>query len=249
MPPGPTTTAAPNAAAAPANANPIVTENQKPGAAPSSWQIAPGQDSTQIQGFTTSMSSPLGGTVQFKINNQTGNGTYKINIYRLGYYGGNGATLVTTLNHSGSPVVQPNPIRNSSTGEVDAGNWSVTNSWSVPSTATSGVYIANVIDGSQIFQIPFIVSNPSSTSNIVFQTSDETWQAYNGFGGDSLYGGNGPSIWHARRRVCSQLQSAHFDARFYWHVRGSAGFFVRRRVFGDLLARAKRVRRFLYFRH
>ena len=111
----------------------------------------------------------------------------------MGYYGGDGATLVTTLNHSGSPVVQPNPITNSATGEVDAGNWSVTNSWSVPSTATSGVYIANVIDGSQIFQIPFVVRNPSSTSNIVFQTSDETWQAYNGFGGDSLYGGNGPS--------------------------------------------------------
>ena len=139
------------------------------------------------------MSTPVGGTVQFKINNQTGNGTYHINIYRLGYYGGDGATLVTTLNHSGSPVVQPNPVTNSATGEVDAGNWSVTDSWSVPSTATSGVYIANVIDGSQIFQIPFVVRNPSSTSNIVFQTSDETWQAYNGFGGDSLYGGNGPS--------------------------------------------------------
>ena len=69
-----------------------------------------GRDSTKIQGFTTNISTPVGGTVQFKINNQTGNGTYQINIYRLGYYGGNGATLVTTLNHSGSPVVQPNPL-------------------------------------------------------------------------------------------------------------------------------------------
>ena len=111
----------------------------------------------------------------------------------MGYYGGNGATLVTTLNHSGSAVVQPNPLIDPTTGQVDAGNWSVTDSWAVPSTATSGVYVADVIDGSQIFQIPFIITNPSSTSDIVFQTSDETWQAYNGFGGANLYGGNGPA--------------------------------------------------------
>ena len=50
-----------------------------------------------------------------------------------------------------------------------------------------------MIDGSQVFQIPFVITNPSSTSDIVFQTSDETWQAYNGFGGANLYGGNGPA--------------------------------------------------------
>ena len=43
------------------------------------------------------------------------------------------------------------------------------------------------------FRYRLLVTNPSSTSDIVFQTSDETWQAYNGWGGDSLYGGNGPS--------------------------------------------------------
>ena len=188
-----TTTATPLATATPSNPNPIVLENEKPGTPQSVWQIAPGQDSTKIQGFTTNISTPVGGTVQFKINNQTGNGIYQIDIYRLGYYGGNGATLVTTLNHSGSAVVQPNPIVDSTTGEVDAGNWSVTDSWAVPASATSGVYVANVIDGSQVFQIPFIIRNHSSTSDIVFQTSDETWQAYNGFGGANLYGGNGPA--------------------------------------------------------
>src|SRR5262249_53105672 len=145
------------------------------------------------QGFTTSISTPLGGTVQFKIDNQTGDGNYQIQIYRLGYYGGDGATLVTTLNHSGSPVVQPNPLTHAPTGEGDPRNWGVTDSWAVPSSATSGVYVANVIDGSQIFQIPFVITNPSSTSDIVFQTSDETWQAYNGWGGDNLYGGDGPA--------------------------------------------------------
>lgn len=176
----------------PAATNPIAIENALPGTPQSVWQISPGQDSTKLQGFTTAISTNIGGTVQFKVDNLTGNPDYQIQIYRLGYYGGDGARLITTLQHTTS-VTQPAPITNPATGEVDAGNWSVTDSWNIPSSAVSGVYIANVVQGSQVFQIPFIVKNPSSTSDIVFQTDDETWQAYNGWGGANLYGGNGPS--------------------------------------------------------
>jgi hypothetical protein len=171
-----------------------VLENQKPGTPQSAWQIPPAADSQLIQGFTTSISTNVGGTVNFKINNQTGNANYSINIYRLGYYGGDGATLVTTLQHQAtSAVIQPAPLTDPSTGMVDAGEWSVTDSWTVPTTPTSSVYIANVIDGSQVFQIPFVIRNDSSTSNIVFQTADETWQAYN-LWGSNLYAGIAPGI-------------------------------------------------------
>ena len=41
--------------------------------------------------------------------------------------------------------------------------------------------------------IPFVVRNDSSTSAILFKTSDTTWQAYNDYGGANLYtGGPGP---------------------------------------------------------
>jgi hypothetical protein len=174
--------------------NAIVLENEKPGTPESVWQVDPGQDSTTIQGFTTSISTNAGGTVDFKIDNQTSNANYQIDIYRLGYYGGDGATLVTTLNHqAASAIVQPAALVDPTTGLVDAGNWQVTDSWAIPANATSGVYVANVVDGSQVFQIPFIVTNDSSNSDIVFQTSDETWQAYNGWGGANLYGGDGPA--------------------------------------------------------
>jgi hypothetical protein len=176
----------------PPTTNPIVLENQKPGTSPDIWQVAPGQDSTKLQGFTTAISTNVGGTVQFKIDNLTGNPNYQIQIYRLGYYGGDGARLITTLQHTTS-VAQPAPITKPATGEVDAGNWSVTDSWNLVSDAVSGVYFANVVQGTQVFQIPFVVKDPNSTSNVVFQTSDETWQAYNGWGGANLYGGNGPS--------------------------------------------------------
>ncbi|MDI4237344.1 DUF4082 domain-containing protein, partial [Bradyrhizobium sp. Arg237L] len=178
----------------PSGTNPIVLENELPGTPMSVWQVAPGADSTKLEGFTTAISTNIGSTVQFKIDNLTGSPNYQIQIYRLGYYGGDGARLVTTLQHQGtSSIAQPSPITNAATGEVDAGNWSVTDSWSIPTTAVSGVYVANVVQGTQVFQIPFVVKDPNSTSDIVFQTSDETWQAYNGWGGASLYGGNGPS--------------------------------------------------------
>ncbi|MCK1716791.1 DUF4082 domain-containing protein [Bradyrhizobium sp. 141] len=175
--------------------NPIVLENQKPGTPKSVWQIQPGDNSHLTQGFATAISTNVGGTVQFKINNLTGNPSYRVDVYRLGYYGGDGARLVTSLQHqAAAAVVQPAPLTDPSRGLVDAGNWSVTDSWSVPTDAVSGVYIANVVNGSEIFQIPFIIRNDASHSDIVLQTSDEDWQAYNGWGGANLYFGNGPGI-------------------------------------------------------
>ena len=38
-------------------------------------------------------------------------------------------------------------------------------------------------------QIPFVVRNDASHSDVIYQTSDTTWQAYNTWGGNSLYTG------------------------------------------------------------
>ena len=65
-------------------------------------------------------------------------------------------------------------------------------SWTVPSTAVSGLYIAHLVrddaqDPGGESQIFFIVRNDSSHSDVLLQTSDETWEAYNDYGGNSLY--------------------------------------------------------------
>jgi hypothetical protein len=142
-------------------ANKIATENQLAGTPESVWSIhgsiANAGDS-QIEGFATQISTNAGQTVSFKID--TASSGYTLDIYRLGYYGGNGAHLVTSMHHSGADN-QPNPIFNSATRTVDAGNWSVTDSWAIPSTATSGVYFAKLTTDTGNFQnmIPFIVRN------------------------------------------------------------------------------------------
>jgi hypothetical protein len=171
--------------------NAIISENQLPGTPASEWDLS-GPGSTTLEGFTTNISVNHGSTVNFKIKSGTTN--WRIDIYRLGYYQGNGARLITTINKT-SAQSQPAPVTNSATGEVDAGNWVVTASWAVPASAVSGVYIAHLVDQTNTSNenhIPFIVRADESTSDILFQTSDTTWHAYNGWGGANLYGGNGP---------------------------------------------------------
>ena len=83
--------------------NKIVTENQKAGTAKSVWSIhgsIANQGDSQIEGFATQISTNAGQTVSFKID--TASSGYTLDIYRLGYYGGNGAQPVTTMHHSGA---------------------------------------------------------------------------------------------------------------------------------------------------
>jgi len=170
--------------------NPIETENCLPGNPPSQWYIQ-GAGSSNIRGFTTDISVNVGQTVFFKIS--TNALSWRIDIYRLGYYQGNGARFITSVSPSVSlPQVQPPCLTDSSTGLTDCGNWVTSASWAVPSTATSGIYFARLIrlDTGEASPSIFVVRNDSSHSDILVQTSDETWHAYNEYGGSSLYVGN-----------------------------------------------------------
>ena len=167
----------------------IACENTQPGDPPSDWQVSGAGDST-IQGFATSMSVNAGQTESFKIS--TPAKAYHIDILRIGYYQGNGARKVVSnmLPTASLPQTQPACKNDTApTGLIDCGNWAVSASWAVPSTAVSGLYIAHLVrndtGGSSL--IPFVVRNDASHSDILFQTSDETWQAYNTQGGNSLY--------------------------------------------------------------
>ncbi len=175
-------------------ANPIVAENCLTGTPKSTWDIpaitgTTAGDST-IQGFATDISVNKGSTISFKIQSPA---NYSLTIYRMGYYGGNGARQVATVTPS-TPLQknQVSCLKDSTTGLIDCGNWKVSASWAVPATATSGIYFAKAVrsDTGGASHIFFIVRDDSSTSDILFQTSDATWQAYNNYGGNSLYQGS-----------------------------------------------------------
>ncbi|WP_433306519.1 N,N-dimethylformamidase beta subunit family domain-containing protein [Actinoplanes sp. CA-030573] len=169
--------------------NPIACENSKTGTPQSTWDVS-GAGSQALQGFATQISVNAGETVNFKIDSTAG--SYRVDIYRMGYYGGNGARLITSFSPA-SNRDQDGCLTQASTGLVDCGNWTVSASWAVPTTAVSGIYFARLVrtDGtSGASHIPFVVRNDASRSAMVFQTSDSTWQAYNQYGGNSLYVGS-----------------------------------------------------------
>jgi hypothetical protein len=178
----------PSDCAAPANE--IVAENCKPGTPEDQWDVA-GSGATSIQGFATDISVDRGQTVRFKIDTDASD--YRLEIYRLGWYGGDGARRIDTVQPSASlPQAQGECQSDAETGLVDCGNWAESASWTVAADATSGLYLARLVreDGTAgASHIPFVVRDDAGRSDVLFQTSDTTWQAYNTYGGKSLYAG------------------------------------------------------------
>ena len=166
--------------------NAIACENSKPGSPASEWEID-GAGDPGLQGFATQFSVDVGETESFKV--KTTASSYTIDIYRLGWYGGDGARKVASV--TPTPRSQPNCIEDQATELYDCGNWSVSASWTVPADAVSGVYVAHLENPVNLdeSQITFVVRDDSSHSDVVFQTSDATWQAYNTYGGSNLYSG------------------------------------------------------------
>jgi hypothetical protein len=179
--------------------NVITCENSKPGTPSSSWSAGGAGDAT-LQGFSTDISVNHGQTISFKITDTNGSGgvggSYRIDIYRVGYYQGNGARLQATIASTATTRTnQPACQTEASTGLIDCGNWSSSASWAVPATAVSGLYFANLVrdtNGANS-HIYFIVRDDERHAPILFQTSDETWEAYNNYGGNSLYVGTAPT--------------------------------------------------------
>lgn len=174
--------------AVPANA--VEAENCRPGAPKSAWDVSPAAGDPTIQGFAVPFSLDHGQTVTFKVRSAA---PYRIDIYRLGFYGGMGGRLAASLTPSGG-LVQPSCATDDATGLIDCGNWSASAEWAVPPDAVSGIYVAKLVrlDTGGASHIPFVVRNDGGGEQILFQTADTTWQAYNSWGGNSLYVG-GPS--------------------------------------------------------
>ncbi|WP_345017130.1 N,N-dimethylformamidase beta subunit family domain-containing protein [Saccharothrix violaceirubra] len=167
--------------------NAVACENTKTGA--QDWQVAY-RDPTVV-GFTTDISATPGGRVDFKV--KTDAPGYTVDVFRLGWYGGRGARLIGTVART-TPQTQPDCLRDGPTALIDCGNWAVSVGWDVPADAVSGLYYARLTrsDNGGRNEIAFVVRDDTSHSKILFQTSDSTWQAYNRYGGNSLYFGDGP---------------------------------------------------------
>eukprot|EP01043_Picozoa_sp_COSAG02_P062348 COSAG02_NODE_8579_length_2516_cov_1.680596_2_plen_671_part_01 len=126
-----------------AAANAVVAENLRVGCDSSEWDVNGAGDPT-IQGFATRMSVLPGEILELKVD--TDAMEYRVDIYRLGYYGGKGARKFGSVRPCVSlPQVQPPPVTHPPTGLVDCDNWAVSVRWDVPVDAVSGLYIARLV--------------------------------------------------------------------------------------------------------
>ena len=173
------------------SSNPIVTENAKPG--DSGW-AAEQSPFRYVEGYTSQVSAAPGDSVQFHVQT-TPAARYRIKVYRLGWYGGTGGRLVTCLpSCGGDEQGQPQaiPQYDESTGLVRAG-WPVTDTLQIGSDWVSGYYLAKLTltSGSAAGQgstVPLIVRESAQrASTILVQAPVATWQAYDSWGGRSLY--------------------------------------------------------------
>jgi hypothetical protein len=154
--------------------NPVSIENQQTGI-----ELDISGAGIPIQGFATEISVNVGETVGFKIKTTSNN--YLIDIFRLGYYGGAGARKVATVLPSAPlPQNQPACLTDAATGLVDCGNWGLSASWSTTG-AVSGIYLAKLtrVDTGGASHIVFVVRDDNRQADVLMQTSDTTWQAYN----------------------------------------------------------------------
>ena len=114
-----------------------------PGNPSSEWDIT-GAGDPAIQGFATDISVNHGRARRFKV--KTDATAYRIDIYRLGYYGGAGARKVATVIPSAAlPQAQPACLIDTATGLIDCGNWASPPRGRFPRTPSPGVYIAKLM--------------------------------------------------------------------------------------------------------
>ena len=136
----------------------------------------------EVEGYASASSVNLGGTFSIFVN--CAEASFTIQIFRLGWYNGAGARLLQSNVVAGQRQVLPTP---NALGTVDCA-WVNPYVLSVPTSWTSGIYLAKLIaaSGAQSF-VPFVVRDDSSRSEFLFQCASNTAQAYNNWGGKSLY--------------------------------------------------------------
>src|SRR5215218_7654597 len=175
------------AARACSTGNPTVLENCLPGS--SGWPLrsAATVSTGGIEGYATAQSINHGESVGLKVNAAAGS-AYDIEVYRMGSYGGLGARLVTTLRNL-TATAQPACQSNASTGLYDCSNWSLSATLSTTAAWPSGMYLlrlvraANGSDG----HILLTVRDDGRSPAVMWGSAYSTFQAYNSYGGKSLY--------------------------------------------------------------
>ena len=156
----------------------VVRENARPGT--TDWQLTfvRSQDhrSKPIEGYCSHTSVRAGEAVDFFVSAEPATDVH-IDLYRMGYYGGKGGRHVTRL---GPFAVKPQPTPPIGERRLRECQWERTARLTIPRDWVSGVYLGKLsCSGHRHQSYVILVVRDDRRADLLFQTSDTTWQAYN----------------------------------------------------------------------
>jgi hypothetical protein len=150
----------------------------------SGWKVTAWAPPGELGGYMSPSSTLPGGRLHLHLR-----GTHPrvhVQVFRSGWYGGAGAALVQSLDVTVLPPGRPLLL--------DATRRTWTAAWpeSTPLDTTGwqpGHYLVLASAAGRQTWVPFTVTSPDMTGRVVLLTENTTWQAYNAWGGASLYHG------------------------------------------------------------
>ncbi|MCO5240058.1 MAG: hypothetical protein M9904_08375 [Chitinophagaceae bacterium] len=176
----------------------IVNENRHEGT--TDWQLtyvrSENYRSESIEGYCSHTSVSAGEVLDVFVSTASPS-KVTIRIYRMGYYGGKGGRHITSL---GPFDVQPQPTPPVGEHRLRECRWKSTVKIKIPKEWVSGVYLGKLSCDTHRYEsyIIFVVKDQRQ-ADILVQTSDNTWQAYNKWPDNySLYESDPPQrSWNA----------------------------------------------------
>ena len=129
-----------------------------------------------IEGYVSHTSIRAGETLTAFVSTNPA-APYHAEVYRMGWYGGSGGRLMTSV-ATRQGIVQAEPVEGGK--QLMEARWQPSFTIPIPATWLSGVYLAkltNETSGDQSYLI--WVVRDDRRADLMFQVSDITWQAYN----------------------------------------------------------------------
>jgi hypothetical protein len=177
--------AEPSAASA-KSATLIADENRKPGTL--DWQLTrvrldklAGVRASTIEGFCSKQSVFAGEALHIFVSTSPA-AKFSIEIFRTGFYGGRGARLMTALGPFDGKK-QPDPVMGEE--RLMECQWEPSTTLTIPQDWPSGVYLGRLTTVPEGADKPYwqsfvvFIVRDTRQADILFQCSDNTWQAYN----------------------------------------------------------------------
>ena len=146
-----------------------------------------------IEGYCSRTSVRAGEHISFHVSTNPAS-PFSLDIYRMGYYGGDGGRHIKRLGPfpgriQTDPPVGPNRVRDC--------QWSPCATIQIPRDWVSGVYVGKLtVEREQLQSYVIFIVRDDRRADFIFQCSDTTWQAYNRWPNQFALYDDGKNEWY-----------------------------------------------------